>query len=95
MGKFTHSLSSISSSKITVTRRRVSLISPNGVTDPGVSASASLPHVGLDGREPRHPQGLLEPAKISAFFGRRAAAPRTNLQRPGRCKNESGRGRRV
>ncbi len=35
--KFTHSLSSISSSRITVTRRCVSFISPNGVTDPGVA----------------------------------------------------------
>ena len=39
--KFTHSLSSISSSRITVTRRCVSFISPSGVTDPGVSASTS------------------------------------------------------
>jgi hypothetical protein len=39
--KFTNSLSSISSSRITVTRRYVSFISPNSVTDPGVSASTS------------------------------------------------------
>jgi hypothetical protein len=61
---------SICSSRITVTRRCMSLIRPDGVADPGVSDSTSCRT-----KEKGCAPGLLKPPQISALVGRHDDQP--------------------